>query len=122
MQNTKSLKDFRKFEAKIEYESIIDKYAEKCKELVVMRSPVRRGKYKKGWTVEATKKGQTYKAVVRNVTDYQLTHLLENGHLIVNKINGVGYSAPRPHIKVAYYSIKNQFIREINSVDIETKI
>jgi len=38
----------------------------------------RKGQYKKGWT--STKRGTAY--VIRNKTDYQLTHLLEKGHAL----------------------------------------
>ena len=42
-------------------------------------SPVgRRGRYAKGWT--STKRGTAY--IIRNKTDYQLTHLLEKGHAL----------------------------------------
>lgn len=37
-------------------------------------------KYNKGWTVKKTKRDKT--ATVHNATDYQLTHLLENGHAL----------------------------------------
>lgn len=42
---------------------------------------VRTGRYNKGWTIN-TKKGRGYvNHIVWNKTDYQLTHLLEYGHL-----------------------------------------
>lgn len=47
-------------------------------------SPKRRkngGKYAKGWRVKNTREDSQEKVVtVHNATDYQLTHLLENGH------------------------------------------
>lgn len=60
-------------------------------------SPRKTGDYAKGWTVK--KLGES-DFVVHNKTDYQLTHLLENGHVIKNKkgtygrTNGIKHIAP----------------------------
>lgn len=44
-------------------------------------SPKRTGSYRKGWRVKNTSENSQEKVVtVHNATDYQLTHLLENGH------------------------------------------
>jgi hypothetical protein len=40
------------------------------------------GRYARGWRVKAEGK---LSAVVHNATDYQLTHLLEKGHVVRNK-------------------------------------
>lgn len=59
-------------------------------------SPRKTGSYAKGWAVK--KEGDD--AIVYNRTDYQLTHLLENGHVIRNKkgtygrTNGIKHIAP----------------------------
>lgn len=60
-------------------------------------SPRKDGDYAKGWAV---KKEGDMDAIVHNKTDYQLTHLLENGHVIRNKkgtygrTNGIKHIAP----------------------------
>lgn len=64
-------------------------------------SPKKTGDYAKGW---ATKKERSrdgiYTVTVHNKTDYQLTHLLENGHVVKNKkgvygrTNGIKHIAP----------------------------
>ena len=64
-------------------------------------SPKRSGKYARGWT---TKKERSRDGIVtvtvHNKTDYQLTHLLENGHVIKNakgeygRFNGIKHIAP----------------------------
>lgn len=52
------------------------------------------GRYAKGW--KATRKDGGW--VVHNATDYQLTHLLENGHVIRNKYGEYGRAPAYKHI------------------------
>lgn len=54
------------------------------------------GRYAKGWT---TKKNRDGSVVVHNKTDYRLTHLLENGHVIKNKQGTYGRTHPIKHIQ-----------------------
>ena len=60
-------------------------------------SPKKTGDYAKGWAV---KRESDLDVVVYNRTDWQLTHLLEDGHRVVNKkgeygrVNGVKHIAP----------------------------
>lgn len=59
-------------------------------------SPQKTGSYARGW---ATKKGGNMTVIVHNKTDYQLTHLLENGHVIRNKKGTYGRTHPIKHIE-----------------------
>ncbi len=59
-------------------------------------SPGKTGSYSKGWSV---KRMGDMDAVVHNRTDYQLTHLLENGHVIKNKKGTYGRTHGIKHIK-----------------------
>lgn len=59
-------------------------------------SPVKTGSYAKGW---GTKKQGDMDVVVYNRTDYQLTHLLENGHVIRNSKGTYGRAPAHKHIK-----------------------
>ena len=66
-------------------------------------SPKRTGKYAKGWGVKtAYESNDDICVVVHNKTNWQLTHLLENGHACKN---GTGRKYPNvkayPHIKQA---------------------
>ena len=59
-------------------------------------SPIKTGSYAKGWS---TKKQGDLDVVVYNRTDYQLTHLLENGHVIRNSKGAYGRAPAHKHIK-----------------------
>lgn len=55
------------------------------------------GRYARGWAVKVV--GDTF--IVYNRTDGQLTHLLENGHVIRNAKGTYGRTRPIKHIKPA---------------------
>ena len=48
------------------------------------RNTAHKGKYAKGWRVKVEKGKGFVNCTIYNATDYQLTHLLENGHLTRN--------------------------------------
>lgn len=117
------IEQFNGFDITLEYNKIVDKYADECKGIVKSKSPSgnrRNKKYKDGWTtkVEKTEKNG-YMVVVWNETNWQLTHLLENGHAIVNKKGGVGWASAIPHIETAYRSIRNKFIKAMQEVTVK---
>ena len=58
---------------------------------VTRDSPEETGDYQKGWRIKKFKKSN----IIYNKTDYQLTHLLEHGHI---KING-GRTEEKIHIR-----------------------
>lgn len=57
-------------------DNLAKKVATECERQIATTSPKKTGSYSRGWAVK--KHGRNY--VVYNKTDYQLTHLLENGH------------------------------------------
>lgn len=76
-------------------------------------SPKKTGSYAKGWAVKKeTKRGIT-SAIVHNKTDYQLTHLLENGHIIRNKKGEYGRTNGIKHIAPVEQWAQNELPAEI---------
>lgn len=71
-------------------------------------SPKDTGSYSKGWAVK--KVGNAL--VVHNKTDYQLTHLLEKGHI---KANG-GRVGAKVHIRPAEEKAIEEFTKEVEKV------
>ena len=67
-------------------------------------------RYAEGWT---TKKG-VGEVIVYNKTNWQLTHLLENGHVIVNKKGTYGRTHPIKHIEPAEQQAAEDFYTRIS--------
>ena len=72
-------------------------------------SPHKR-KYAEGWRVSKKDKADL---VVHNATNYQLTHLLENSHLVVNKKGTHGRTHPVKHIAPAEKWAADELPRKI---------
>ena len=79
--------------------SSIEKVSSEAVRKLRSSSPRKTGSYAKGW---GTKKergfGKVLTVIVHNRTDYQLTHLLERGHVIRNKKGVYGRAPAHPHI------------------------
>jgi len=79
-----------------------DKVAKECVQKLKNTSPKKTGSYAKGWAVKRARSNKRgiVDVTVHNKTDYQLTHLLENGHVIRNgkgeygRTNGIKHIAP----------------------------
>lgn len=72
-------------------------------------SPKRTGDYSKGWRCEFSQSGRgNKKALVKNATNWQLTHLLEKPH---KKRGNNGMTKPIPHIAPAEEKWTNEFER-----------
>ena len=80
-------------------------------------SPRQTGSYAKGWKSKATEDGY----VVYNATDYQLTHLLENGHDIVSHGKKVGHYGGKKHIKPVEESMKKYYEEQVKQ-EIERRL
>ena len=68
-------------------------------------SPELTGSYEKGWRIKKFKKSN----IIYNKTDYQLTHLLEHGHV---KING-GRTDARIHIRPNEEKSVKEFLKRV---------
>lgn len=73
-------------------------------------SPRKTGSYAKGW---GAKRMGEMDVVIHNRTDYQLTHLLENGHVIRNKKGTYGRAPAHKHIKPVEEWASNELPRRI---------
>lgn len=96
-------------------DNVIDEAAEKvAKEAVkTLRatSPKRPGggRYAKGWATKKVGK----QIVIHNKTDYQLTHLLENGHDIVSHGRKVGHYGGQKHIAPVEQEVIENMTKEV---------
>ena len=98
------------------------KAAETTRDHLKNNSPTKRGKYKKGWTAKKMDDdlmSTTY--VVYNRSLPGLTHLLENGHAIVNKYGEYGRTNGKPHIVDAAKIGAEEFVEEATRL-IEKKL
>lgn len=78
-------------------------------------SPKKTGDYAKGWAVKQEKGIGKMDFIVHNRTDYQLTHLLENGHVVRNKKGTYGRADAIPHIAPAAEKAAEQLIERLES-------
>ena len=62
---------------------VVEKVGDLAKKEIQTGAPVRTGKYKAGWAVRKERPSNPYRnyAIIHNRTRYQLTHLLEKGHV-----------------------------------------
>lgn len=67
------------------------------------------GRYARGWKVDTQPTRTGITATAYNATDYQLTHLLENGHVTRNG----GRTRAITHIAPINDKIQDEFIKEI---------
>jgi hypothetical protein len=91
-------------------EEAADKVSQESVEKLHNTSPRRTGAYASGWTV---KKESARSVIVHNATNYQLTHLLENGHVIRNKRGTYGRAPAHKHIKPVETWANKEFQRLI---------
>lgn len=81
------------------YNKAVGKVARESVNKLKNTSPKKTGSYARGWAVKRIKgRGGVLDIIVHNKTDYQLTHLLENGHVIRNKKGTYGRTSGIKHI------------------------
>jgi len=109
VQMEKLLDEFSK-EVQQAMDDSITKVSKESAQKLKSTSPKKTGHYARGWRVK--KEGKNG-AIVHNATDYQLTHLLENGHVIRNKSGTYGRVRPIKHIKPVEEWANNELPAEI---------
>ena len=128
MSKSTDIRKFKKFTAEIKYEPICEEYGTKARNILrdpnVSPSsgrPNRSTPYWQGWDVQGYSFPHAHRVIVWNKTNWQLTHLLENGHFITNH-GALAWSPPIAHIKPTFDRIEPRFIRAMRMAEIKTKI
>lgn len=98
---------------------VIMQTSKECVSEIKQNSPIKTGKYKRGWRVK--KMHESYKdirLVVHNTTSYQLAHLLEYGHQHIGyagkgpdgegKKQVLGRIKGKPHITPAFNNVERK--------------
>ena len=86
------------------------KIGKEAKSEVSSMSPVKSGEYSKGWTVRTYKEPRRYFVKVHNSKKYQLTHLLEFGHVTRD---GTSRSKKIPHVRPTEHKYMDKFAEEL---------
>lgn len=98
---------------KEETNSAMDSVAKQCVSKLKNTSPKKSGKYARSWTKKKTKGIGGIDDVTVHNKQYQLTHLLENGHIIRNKKGEYGRTRGIKHIEPVEQFAISEFPAEI---------
>lgn len=109
VQLTKILDEYNEDVQKAVDESA-EKAAKEAVNFLKANSPKRSGAYARDWAVK--KDGKTHTYTVHNRKHYQLTHLLENGHLLISFGQIRGRVPAQKHIAPAEEMASELFINE----------
>lgn len=123
-----NIENFHKLTAKIEgMEQTIKNHAESSANALRSEPKWKRNRrtnvYNSGWKSDMVYWSETeISGWVHNETNWQLTWLLENGHLVTNKRGGVGWAAPHRHIKLVFDKESENFVNDMSKLDIKVDI
>lgn len=119
----------KKVKCEVKYKDTLDDYGKKTVNILASigvsprsNRPNRKTPYWAGWTTMTTHFRTGDRVTVWNKTNWQLTHLLENGHFITNSTRGIMWSAPKPHIKPTFNKVEPQFIKAMKKTEVELTI
>jgi hypothetical protein len=104
------------YEERVEnvYEVSVSRVSREAVQRLRNTSPKKSGSYARGWTLKKVKsRANVTDVIVHNRTDYQLTHLLENGHVIRNKKGEYGRTRPIKHIAPVAEWAENELPNDI---------
>ena len=104
------------YEVRVEnvYEVSVSRVSREAVQRLRNTSPKKSGSYARGWSLKKVKsRANVTDVIVHNRTDYQLTHLLENGHVIRNKKGEYGRTRPIKHIAPVAEWAENELPNDI---------
>ena len=77
-------------------------------------SPKKSGDYARGWKLKRERgRNGINDVVIHNATDWHLTHLLEDGHVVRNKKGTYGRAPAHKHIKPVEEYFNSEVVEEI---------
>lgn len=77
-------------------------------------SPKKTGDYARGWRLKRERgRNGINDVTIHNATDYHLTHLLENGHVVRNKKGTYGRAPAHKHIAPVEEYFNSEVVEEI---------
>jgi len=88
-------------------EKSLNEAAKVAKKEVQAKAPKRTGKYSKSWKTTKSKSRLSQNVIIHSKDQYQLTHLLEYGHVTRNG----GRSRAFSHVEPANETAQNEFLR-----------
>lgn len=92
----------------------VDKVGKESVQKLKDTSPKKTGDYANGWRLKRERGNNGINSVtIHNATEYHLTHLLENGHVIRNKKGTYGRTSPKKHIAPVEQYFNSEVVEEI---------
>lgn len=108
----KELEEYRQ-DVTDDLKKTVKEVAKDCAQEIKEASPVKSGRYKKGWKSKTVFESQEdIRIAVHNATDYQLAHLLEHGHALANG----GRAEGKPHIGPAAQHAEERLEKKVKVI------